>query len=74
MATKNPIFTSIISGSPIITSEKLISNDIQRLYKVASTIVNIQQQDMDLSNYIGQIASLKEEFLTPMPLTSDVGA
>ena len=29
---------------------------------------------MDLSNYIGQISSLKEEFLTLMPLTSDVGA
>ena len=29
---------------------------------------------MDLSNYIGQIVSLKEEFLTLMPLTSDVGA
>ena len=28
---------------------------------------------MDLSNYIGQTASLKEEFLTLMPLTSDVG-
>ena len=41
---------------------------------MASAIVNIQQQDMDLSNYIGQIASLKEEFLTLMPLTSDVGA
>ena len=154
MATKNFIFTSVISGSPTITSEKLIdsenylswsasvelwfmgqgyedhlitpedaipsvdkvhwkkidaqlcsvlwqsvdpkillhlrayktcskfwnqakalyTNDIQRLYKVASTIVNIRQQDMDLSNYIGQIASLKEEFLTLMPLTSDVGA
>ena len=133
MATKNPIFTFVISGSPTITSEKLIgsenylswsasvelwfmgqgyedhlitpedaipsvdkvhwkkidaqlcsvlwqsvdpknllhlrayktcskfwnqakvlyTNDIQRLYKVASAIVNIQQQDMDLSNYIG---------------------
>ena len=154
MATKNSIFTSIISGSPTITSEKLVgsenylswsasvelwfmgqgyedhliipeddipgvdkvhwkkidaqlcsvlwqsvdpkillhlrayktcskfwnqakalyTNDIQRLYKVASSIVNIRQQDMDLSNYIGQIASLKEEFLTLMPLTSDVGA
>ena len=29
---------------------------------------------MNLSNYIGQIASLKEEFLTLMPLTSDVRA
>ena len=154
MATKNSIFTSIISGSPTITSEKLVgsenylswsasvelwfmgqgyedhlitpeddipgvdkvhwkkidaqlcsvlwqsvdpkillhlrayktcskfwnqakalyTNDIQRLYKVASAIVNIRQQDMDLSNYIGQIASLKEEFLTLMPLTSDIGA
>ena len=52
----------------------LYTNDIQRLYKVASAIVNIRQQYMDLSNYIGQIASLKEEFLTLMPLTSDVGA
>ena len=52
----------------------LYMNDIQRLYKVASTIVNIRQQDMDLSNYIGKIASLKEELLTLMPLTSDVGA
>ena len=154
MATKNLIFTSVISGFPTITSEKLIGsenylswsasvelwfmgqgyedhlitpedaipnvdkvqwkkidaqlcsvlwqsvypkillhlqayktcskfwnqakvlhvNDIQRLYKVASAIVNIRQQDMDLSNYIGQTASLKEEFLTLMPLTSDVGA
>ena len=48
-------------------------NDIQRLYKVASSIVNVRQQDMDLSTYIGQIASLKEEFLTVMPLTTDVG-
>ena len=148
MATKNSIFTSVISGSPTITSEKLIgsenylswsasvelwfmgqgyedhlitpkdaipsvdkvqwkkidaqlcsvlwqsvdpkillhlrayktcskfwnqakslyTNDIQRLYKVTSAIVNIRQQDMDLSNYIGQIASHKEEFLTLMPL------
>ena len=52
----------------------LYTNDIQRLYKVASAIVNIRQQDIDLSNYIGQIASLKEEFLTLMPLTSDVEA
>ena len=28
---------------------------------------------MDLSTYVGQIASLKEEFLTMMPLTTDVG-
>ena len=57
-----------------IQAKVLYTNDIQRLYKVTSSIVNIRQQDMDLSNYIGQIASLKEEFLTLMPLTSDVGA
>ncbi|RVW91777.1 hypothetical protein CK203_045941 [Vitis vinifera] len=51
----------------------LCTNDIQRLYKVASSIVNVRQQDMNLSTYIGQIASLKEEFLTVMPLTTDVG-
>ncbi|RVW12366.1 Retrovirus-related Pol polyprotein from transposon RE1 [Vitis vinifera] len=51
----------------------LYTNDIQRLYKVTSSIVNVRQQDMDLSTYIGQIASLKEEFLTVMPLSTDVG-
>ena len=55
-------------------TKDLYTNDIQRLYKVASTIVNIRRQDMDLSNYIGQIASLKGEFLTLMPLTNDVRA
>ncbi|RVW58902.1 Retrovirus-related Pol polyprotein from transposon RE2 [Vitis vinifera] len=52
----------------------LYTNDIQRLYKVASAIVHLSQQDLNLSTYIGQIASLKEEFLTAMPLTPDVGA
>ena len=47
-------------------------NDIQRLYKVVSTIVNVKQQDLDLSTYIDWIASLKE-FLTLMPLTTNVG-
>ncbi|RVW91574.1 hypothetical protein CK203_046200 [Vitis vinifera] len=113
MTTKNQIFTSVISGSPMITSEKLVgsenylswsasvelwfmgqgyedhlvtqeadipeakglyTNDIQRLYKVASAIVHLSQHDLDLSTYIGQIASLKEQFLTVMPLTPDVGA
>ena len=51
----------------------LYTNDIQHLYKVASSIVIVKQQDMDLSTYIGQIASLKEEFLIMMLLTTDVG-
>ena len=41
---------------------------------MASAIVHLSQQDLNLSTYIGQIASLKEEFLTAMPLTPDVGA
>ena len=55
-----------------IKPKGLYTNDSQRLYKVASSIINVRQQDMDLSTYIGQIASLKEEFLTVMPLTPDV--
>ncbi|RVW99699.1 Retrovirus-related Pol polyprotein from transposon RE1 [Vitis vinifera] len=111
MATKSSTFSSVISGSPMITSEKLVGSenylswsasvelwfmgqgyedhlvtqeaDIPEVDKVqwrkidaqlcASSIVNVRQQDMDLSTYIGQIASLKEEFLTVMPLTTDVG-
>ncbi|RVX10513.1 Retrovirus-related Pol polyprotein from transposon RE1 [Vitis vinifera] len=125
MTTKNQIFTSVLSGSPLITSEKLVGSenylswsasvelwfmgqgyedhlviqeadipevdrvqwrkidaqpkDYTRMissvsYKVASAIVHLSQQDLDLSTYIGQIASLKEQFLTVMPLTPDVGA
>ncbi|RVW23686.1 Retrovirus-related Pol polyprotein from transposon TNT 1-94 [Vitis vinifera] len=112
MTTKNQIFTSVLSGSPLITSEKLIGSEnylswsasvelwfmgqgyeitwlprrqislrpkdytrmISSVYKVASAIVHLSQQDLDLSTYIGQIASLKEQFLTVMPLTPDVGA
>ncbi|RVX09716.1 Retrovirus-related Pol polyprotein from transposon TNT 1-94 [Vitis vinifera] len=48
----------------------LYTNDIQRLCEVASAIVYINQQDLDLSTYI----SLKEEFLIVRPLTADIGA
>ncbi|RVW36513.1 Retrovirus-related Pol polyprotein from transposon TNT 1-94 [Vitis vinifera] len=63
----------VTQEADIPETKGLYTNDIQRLYKVASSIVNVRQQDMDLSTYIGQIASLKEEFLTVMPLTTDVG-
>ncbi|RVX22752.1 Retrovirus-related Pol polyprotein from transposon TNT 1-94 [Vitis vinifera] len=52
----------------------LYTNDIQRFYKVVSDIVHVRQQDMDLSTYIGRIASLKEEFLTLMPFTNGAEA
>ncbi|RVW93087.1 Retrovirus-related Pol polyprotein from transposon TNT 1-94 [Vitis vinifera] len=63
----------VTQEADIPEAKGLYTNDIQRLYKVASSIVNVKQQDMDLSTYIGQIASRKEEFLTVMPLTTDVG-
>ncbi|RVW96919.1 Retrovirus-related Pol polyprotein from transposon RE2 [Vitis vinifera] len=64
----------VTQEADIPEAKGLYTNDIQRLYKVASAIVHISQQDLDLSTYIGQIASLKEEFLTVMPLPPDVGA
>ncbi|RVW84329.1 Retrovirus-related Pol polyprotein from transposon RE1 [Vitis vinifera] len=104
MATKNPIFTSVISGSPTITSEKLIGSEnylswsasvelwfmgqgyedhlvtpedaIPDVDKVQWKKIDAQlcSQDMDLSTYIGRIASLKEEFLTLMPFTNGAEA
>ncbi|RVW83661.1 hypothetical protein CK203_039346 [Vitis vinifera] len=63
----------VTQEADIPEAKGLYTNDIQRLYKVASSIVNVRHQDMDLSTYIGQIVSLKEEFLTVMPFTTDVG-
>ncbi|RVW52300.1 Retrovirus-related Pol polyprotein from transposon RE1 [Vitis vinifera] len=37
MATKNPIFTSVISGSPTITSEKLTSSDYDAYLRYQAT-------------------------------------
>ncbi|RVW94848.1 Retrovirus-related Pol polyprotein from transposon TNT 1-94 [Vitis vinifera] len=83
MTTKNQIFTSVISGSPMITSEKLEADipEVDRVQwrKIDAQLCGFcycpsQPTDLDLSTYIGQIASLKEEFLTVMPLTPDVGA
>ncbi|RVX02576.1 Retrovirus-related Pol polyprotein from transposon TNT 1-94 [Vitis vinifera] len=88
MATKPSIFSSVISGSPMITSEKLVDSENYLFWSVSVELWFIGQgyedhlvtqevdipEDLDLSTYIGQIASLKEEFLTVMPLTPDVGA
>ncbi|RVX13346.1 hypothetical protein CK203_020969 [Vitis vinifera] len=92
MATKNPIFTFVISGSPTITSEKLIGSENylswsasmelwfmgkgyeDHLVTPEDAILDVDKQDMDLSTYIGQIASFKEEFLTLMPFTNGAEA
>ena len=55
-------------------AQGLYTYDIQRFYKVVFDIVHVRQQDMDLSTYIGRIASLKEEFLTLMPFTNGAEA
>ncbi|RVX09281.1 hypothetical protein CK203_015346 [Vitis vinifera] len=89
MTTKNQIFTSVLSGSPLITSEKLVGSENylswsallnfglwvkdMRITWLPRRQISLSQQDLDLSTYIGQIASLKEQFLTVMPLTPDVG-
>ncbi|RVX23671.1 Retrovirus-related Pol polyprotein from transposon TNT 1-94 [Vitis vinifera] len=90
MTTKNQIFTSVISGSPMITSEKLVGSENYLSWSASVELWFMGQgyedhlvtQEADipeptglgLSTYIGQIASLKEQFLTVMPLTPDVGA
>ncbi|RVW72021.1 Retrovirus-related Pol polyprotein from transposon RE1 [Vitis vinifera] len=81
MATKSSIFSSVISGSPMITLEKLVGSENNLSWSASVELWFMGQgyedhlvtQDMDLSTYICQIASLKEEFLTVMPLTTDVG-
>ncbi|RVW51866.1 hypothetical protein CK203_068026 [Vitis vinifera] len=127
MTTKNQIFTSVISGSPMITSEKLVGSenylswsasvelwfmgqgyedhlvtqeaDIPEVDRVTveedrCTVMPKDYTRMISSVFIRwllllsisvnrtwiyllilcQIASLKEQFLTVMPLTPDVGA
>ncbi|RVW15286.1 Retrovirus-related Pol polyprotein from transposon RE1 [Vitis vinifera] len=74
----------------MITSEKLVGSENYLSWSASVELwfmgqgyedhlitrrqISLSQQDLDLSTYIGQIASLKEEFLTVMPLTPDVGA
>ncbi|KAL6329152.1 hypothetical protein AAG906_011606 [Vitis piasezkii] len=72
-SSSSPV-TFLICLGPNIQAKGLYTNDIQRFYKVVSDIVHVRQQDMDLSTYIGRIASLKEEFLTLMPFTNGAKA
>ncbi|RVW79774.1 Retrovirus-related Pol polyprotein from transposon RE1 [Vitis vinifera] len=77
MATKSSPFSSVISGSPMITSEKLVGSENYLSWFASMELWFMGQgyedhlvtQEVD----IPEIASLKEEFLTVMPLTTDVG-
>ncbi|RVW28267.1 Retrovirus-related Pol polyprotein from transposon RE1 [Vitis vinifera] len=56
----------------LVTPEDVIPNvDKVQWKKIDAQLCN---QDMDLSTYIGRIASLKEEFLTLMPFTNGAEA
>ena len=56
-----------LSPKPLITLGTikwftLYSKDIQRLYRVISSIDSLEQPGMELSSFIGQMAALKIEF------------
>ena len=42
-------------------------NDIQRYYDVLSNLVNLKQQDLDNTTYVGKMEALKHEFSLLMP-------
>ena len=44
--------------------KKLYTNDIQRLYRVISSIANLKQPGMDISSYGGQMSALKDELVS----------
>ena len=47
--------------------KKLYTNDIQRLYRVISSIANLKQLDMDISSYRGWMSTLKDELTSILP-------
>ena len=51
--------------------EKLYTNDIQRLYRVISSIVNLKQLDMDISTYSGRMSALKDELASILPKSTN---
>ena len=44
--------------------KKLYTNDIQRLYRVISSIANLKQLGMDISSYGGRMFVLKDELIS----------
>ncbi|RVW60654.1 hypothetical protein CK203_048897 [Vitis vinifera] len=86
MATKTSIFSSVISGSPMITSEKLVGSENYLSWSASVELWFMGQGYED--HLVTQEADIPEvervqwrkidaqlwEFLTVMPLTPDVGA
>ena len=51
--------------------KKLYTNDIQRLYRVISSIANLKQLGMDISSYGGRMSALKDELISILPKSTD---
>ena len=51
--------------------KKLYTNDIQRLYRVISSIANLKQLGMDISSYGGRMSALKDEFISIFPKSTN---
>ena len=51
--------------------KKLYTNDIQRLYRVISSIANLKQLDMDISSYGGRMSALKNELISILPKSTN---
>ena len=49
----------------------MYANDIQRLYRVISSIANLKQLSMDISSYSGQMFVLKDELVSILPKSSN---
>ena len=52
--------------------KKLYTNDIQRLYRVISSIANLKQFGMDISSYGGQMSALKDKRVSILPKSTNV--
>ena len=52
--------------------KKLYTNDIQRLYRVISSIANLKQIGMNISSYGGQMSVLKDELVSILPKSTNV--
>ena len=58
---------------PLWTQAKnLYTNDVQRLYRVISSVDSLEQPSMELSSFVGRMSALKNELLSVLPKVTDV--
>ena len=51
--------------------KKLYTNDIQRLYRVISSIANLKKLGMNISSYGGQMPALKDALISILPKSTN---